>query len=82
MRFTGICRPVDELGRVVIPKEIRTMLGIDIKDKVEIYMEGNAIVLKKHETKCALCGSDGEFIELGDKYVCEECAKKIKALTE
>ena len=82
MRFTGICRPVDELGRVVIPKEIRTMLGIAIKDKVEIYMEGNAIVLRKHETKCALCGNDGEFIEFGDKIICEDCAKKIKALAE
>lgn len=82
MRFTGICRPVDELGRVVIPKEIRTMLGIEIKDKMEIYMDGNAVILKKHESKCALCGNDGDFIEFGDKIICTDCVRKIRAVTE
>lgn len=82
MRFTGICRPVDELGRIVIPKEIRTMLGINIKDKLEIHMEGNSIILKKHESRCALCGNDGDFIEFGDKIICLECTKKIRAMTE
>ncbi len=58
MKKTGMTRPVDELGRVVIPKEIRTSLGIDVKDRLEILMDGDAIVLKKYNPNCVFCGSD------------------------
>ncbi len=82
MKFTGMSRPVDELGRIVIPKEIRKMLSLTEHDKVEIYMEGESIILRKFETRCALCGRDGDFLELDGKNVCTDCVKKIRELTD
>lgn len=50
MKATGIVRRIDDLGRVVIPKETRKILGISNGDPVEIYTEGNSVVIKKYET--------------------------------
>lgn len=80
MKSTGICRPVDELGRVVIPKEIRKTLSISVKDLMEIYMDGTSIVLKKHEDKCTICGSEDDLVEMNDKKICRECIKKLNEL--
>ena len=57
MKSTGIVRKVDELGRVVIPKELRKTLDIAEKDGMEIYVDGNAIILKKYEPSCIFCGN-------------------------
>lgn len=79
MKSTGIVRKVDELGRVVIPKELRTTLGIAERDPLEIYVEGSRIILQKYETCCVFCGekTDKTYME---KCVCEECREKIKNL--
>ena len=57
MKSTGIVRNLDELGRIVIPKEIRKKLGIDQKDPIEVYIDGNSIVLKKYEKGCNRVGA-------------------------
>ena len=56
MKSTGIVRKVDELGRIVLPIELRRTLGIDIKDAIEIYVDNSTIVLKKYEPTCVFCG--------------------------
>lgn len=57
MKSTGIIRRVDELGRIVIPIELRNKLKIAEKDPIEIYVDGSSIVLKKLEETCVFCGS-------------------------
>ena len=77
MKSTGIVRRVDELGRVVIPIEIRNQFNIVEKDPIEIYVDGSSIVLKKFEPNCIFCGSTENLYEYNDKLVCKECSKKI-----
>ena len=69
MKSTGIIRRVDELGRVVIPMEIRNQFNIVEKDPIEIYVEGSCIVLKKYEPNCIFCGNTKNLVEYKDKLV-------------
>ena len=78
MKSTGITRKVDELGRVVIPIELRRSLGIAIRDSLEIYVEGQFIVLKKHENSCIFCGSETDIKEFKGKNVCKNCETELK----
>ena len=80
MKETGIVRKVDELGRVVIPIEIRNKFGINEKDPIEIYVEGKAIVLKKQEKTCIFCNSQKKLIEFNENLVCKNCLDKLKSL--
>ena len=80
MKSTGIIRKLDELGRVVIPMEIRNKLGIAEKDPIEIYVSGSTIILKKVEESCAFCGNTKNVTEFKDKLVCNKCASQIKDL--
>lgn len=80
MKKTGMTRPVDELGRVVIPKEIRTSLGIDVKDRLEILMDGDAIVLRKYNPNCVFCGSAEAVEEVMGKNICKTCLEKLKKI--
>ena len=77
MKSTGIVRRVDELGRVVIPIELRNKFGIAEKDPIEIYVDGSTIVLKKFEQSCIFCGNTKNLVEYQDKLICKECSKKI-----
>lgn len=77
MKSTGIVRQIDELGRIVLPKELRRTLGIEFKDPMEIYLEGEKIILKKHYDACVFCGGRENLTEFLGKYVCGECKKKI-----
>lgn len=80
MKSTGITRPVDALGRVVIPMEIRENLGIKTKDLLEIFVQGDKIVLKKHSDSCIFCNSEDDVISFEDKKVCRECLAKLSKL--
>lgn len=80
MKSTGIVRKMDELGRVVIPIEIRNQFNIAERDPIEIYVEGNSIILKKFEPNCIFCGSTKKLVTYQDRQICEKCAKKIGAL--
>ncbi len=82
MKSTGIIRRVDELGRVVIPIEIRNQFNIVEKDPIEIYVNGSSIVLKKFEPNCIFCNSTQNLLSYQDKLICSTCAKKINALDE
>lgn len=77
MKATGIIRQVDELGRVVLPIELRRKLNINIKDAMEIFTEGDTIVLKKYEIGCLFCGDTVDLKELNGKYVCKSCLEKL-----
>ncbi|MBQ1220425.1 MAG: AbrB/MazE/SpoVT family DNA-binding domain-containing protein [Peptococcaceae bacterium] len=77
MKSTGIVRKVDELGRVVIPIELRRTLGIEEKDALEIYTDNEKIVLKKYEPACIFCQSADEVQNYKGKLVCSECVKKM-----
>ena len=80
MKSTGIVRRMDELGRVVIPIEIRNQFNIAEKDPMEIYVDGSSIILKKFEPNCVFCGNSKNLIEYNDKLICSKCAKKIADL--
>ena len=73
-----VTRKIDELGRVVIPMEVRRELGIEPKTPIEISVEGSNIILHKNEGKCVICGSDNKLIEFKDKKVCKKCLEGIK----
>ncbi|SJZ87492.1 AbrB/MazE/SpoVT family DNA-binding domain-containing protein [Garciella nitratireducens] len=79
MKSTGIVRKVDELGRVVIPIELRRTLDINIKDSLEIFVDGNHIILKKYEPTCIFCGqANKDAIIFKEKMVCPECIKELE----
>lgn len=82
MKSTGVIRRVDELGRVVIPIEIRTQLGISEKDPMEIYVDGSSIILKKYEPNCIFCGNSRKLIEFEGKPICKKCAENILKICE
>lgn len=80
MKSTGIIRRVDELGRVVLPIELRNKFGITEKDPMEIYVDGTSIILKKYEPNCIFCGNSKNLVDYQGKMICEKCAEKISKL--
>ena len=78
MKSTGMVRRVDELGRIVLPIEIRRNLDIAEKDQLEIYVEGDKIILKSHKESCALCGNAEGLSQFKGKSICAECTDEIK----
>ena len=77
MKSTGIVRRVDDLGRIVLPREIRKILNIDPRDSLEIFMDGDTIILRKYEPQCIFCGQANGVRTFKSKYVCENCIKEI-----
>ena len=80
MKATGIVRKIDELGRIVLPIEIRRTLDIAERDAVEIFMEKDRIILQKHSESCVFCGSSQNLTTYQDKQLCQSCVRKIKNL--
>ncbi len=78
MKSTGIVRKVDELGRVVIPIELRRTLNIEEKDSIEIYVDGEHIILKKYEPACILCGNAKDVVQYKGKNICPACMEEFK----
>lgn len=77
MKSTGMVRKVDELGRIVIPMEIRRTLSIEQKDPLEIYVDGDRIILRKYGEECVFCGGSEDLAEYEGKFVCAACIKKL-----
>ncbi|HBU13252.1 MAG TPA: AbrB family transcriptional regulator [Clostridiales bacterium] len=73
MKSTGIVRPLDTLGRVVLPIELRRVLGLGPKDPVEIYVDGDYILLKKYQPSCIFCESMEDITTYKGKNVCASC---------
>ena len=80
MKATGIVRPVDALGRVVIPVELRRNLGIKTEDSLEIFVDGQYIMLKKYEPSCVFCGEENDVKLIHGKTVCSKCIEEMKKL--
>lgn len=77
MKSTGMVRKVDELGRVVLPIELRRTMGIAEKDPLEIFVDGERIIFKKYEPACVFCGNASDVQNYHGKMVCCECAKAM-----
>lgn len=79
MKSTGIVRKIDELGRIVIPKEIRRSFDLkDDEDALEIFVDDNTIVLKKYEPSCIFCNTVKNIITFKGKNVCPKCMKEMQ----
>jgi len=78
MKSTGIVRKVDELGRVVLPIELRRNLDIEEKDALEIYVDGNSVILKKYEPDCIFCGTAKDVTTYKGKNICAACMNDLK----
>ena len=79
MKATGIVRKVDELGRIVLPIELRRTLDIAERDPLEIYVEGSSIVLKKYRPTCVFCDSVKDISVYREKNVCARCLRELRA---
>ena len=77
MKTTGIVRPVDGLGRIVLPIEIRRNLDIEERDLLELYLEGERIILQKAELACVFCGNKRGLADFKEKCLCRDCITKI-----
>ena len=80
MKSTGIVRNIDELGRIVVPKEIRQRMGIANTDPVEIYVDGDKIILKKFSPACHFCGSTESVIDYKGKNICSACVSELSSI--
>jgi transcriptional pleiotropic regulator of transition state genes len=78
MKSTGIVRKIDGLGRIVLPMELRKTLNIDVKDPLEIYVDGEQIILKKYQPDCLFCGSANDVKNYKGKNICSKCIKELK----
>lgn len=78
MKSTGIVRRLDNLGRIVIPAELRRTLDIAEKDALEIYVDGEQIVLKKYERACIFCGEARNIQNYKGKSICKECLEELR----
>jgi len=78
MKSTGIVRKIDKLGRLVLAKELRKTLDINEGDALEIYTEGEFIILKKYEPACIFCGEASKVINYKNKNICTECMKDLR----
>lgn len=82
MKSIGIVRDVDALGRVVLPKELRDTMHIAQKDPLEIYVDGENIVLRKYEPACLFCGNAQDLISFADRKVCRECLAEMNRISQ
>lgn len=82
MKRNGIIRRLDKLGRVVIPKEIRNRFDIIEKDPLEMFVQGESIILKKYVPNCMFCGNEKELVEFKEKIMCKKCCENIKKIKE
>lgn len=79
MKELGIIRKVDELGRVVLPSELRRVMDIREKDTVEISVDGECIVMKKYCPSCLFCGSFSDLLIYRGKNICRNCVRELRA---
>jgi AbrB family transcriptional regulator, transcriptional pleiotropic regulator of transition state genes len=80
MKSTGVVRKIDELGRIVLPSELRRVFGIHEGDQLEISVDGDLIILNKRSDVCIFCSSEGPLVAFKDRKVCELCAGDLGQL--
>ena len=82
MKSTGIVRKVDELGRIVLPIELRRTLDIEVKDPLEIYVSEDSVILKRYQPSCIFCSSAEDLVSYRGKNVCRACLRALGDRTE
>jgi len=80
MKSTGIVRRIDELGRIVLPIELRRTLDIGERETMEIFVEGSSVVLKKYRPTCIFCDSAKDIAIFKGKNICPKCLRELKML--
>ena len=80
MKSTGIVRNIDELGRIVLPKSMRQNLEISERDQLEIYPEGDRIILRKYQPSCVFCETSENIVFFNGKRVCSACLEELKRM--
>ena len=80
MGDTGIVRRVDDLGRIVLPMELRRTLGINVRDPMSISVDGERIVVAKHRDSCVVCGALEEITRVKDRAICRACVDAVQRL--
>lgn len=78
MKSTGVVRKMDDLGRIVLPIEIRKIMEIKERDAVEIFTEGDRIILRKYQPSCVFCGDASDVVIFNEKKICKNCIRKIQ----
>ena len=81
MKSTGIVRKLDELGRIVLPIELRRIFDLEEKDPLEIYVDGDCIILKKYAPACLFCNKTDDVVIYQNKNVCTCCIKELQKMT-
>lgn len=77
MKSTGIFRRIDSLGRFVLPKELRKSLDINQNDYLQIFLDGDAIILRKSQLSCVMCGAHEDLVEFHEKKICRSCIREL-----
>ena len=80
MKDTGIVRSIDEMGRLVLPKEMRRKMDIESGDEIEFFAENDRIILRKFQPACLFCGSDASLSDYKGKRICSKCLAELKQL--
>ena len=80
MKATGMVRKVDDLGRVVIPKELRQVLNIELRDPMEIFVNGEQIIFQKYQPACIFCESADQITVFRGRNICAGCLRKLKEI--
>ena len=78
MKSTGVVRQLDTLGRIVLPIELRRTMDIGVKDMLEIFVEGDEIILKKYHPSCVFCSDTGEVVPYRGKLICKACLEGLR----
>lgn len=78
MKSTGVVRQLDNLGRIVLPIELRRTLHIDVKDMLEVFVDGEDIVLRKYEPGCIFCGEGSNLVLYRQKPICRSCLEALR----
>ena len=79
MKRAGVISKIDRLGRILIPKPLRTKYNLNENDKIEFYIEPDALVMKKFEESCIFCGSTDDLTEFRDQTVCKRCLNELRS---
>ena len=80
MKKTGITRAIDEVGRIVLPKELRATMELNTKDELDISVEGDRIILRKIQPSCIFCGNSENLVIFEENKICQNCVEKIAKL--
>jgi transcriptional pleiotropic regulator of transition state genes len=77
LKSTGVVRKIDELGRIVLPSEIRRVFGIHEGDELDISVEGEKVILEKRQDLCLFCGAESPAVLFKERRVCESCVREM-----